>query len=254
MGEPKGTPEIHPQVLPFFPDYDYRSPAGDRKVLCDYSNPQNAVGHQQRAFSIWWALKMCGPLDLGLDIGSCRGMTPFCMHVDKFGRGEAHPHYSGTHPVWADVVSDMNDLCMFPKNGFPLVVSNHSLEHADVSRYLPSEVPRCPEVSVHRDAASAERKAWIAAYPRWRSAYDQGVVRMLREEWIRVLRPGGVLAMVVPDRAFSDVLAVDGDHRHAWDHSDFDARILRHLLDLVEIEEWNTFQNKFSFNVVLRRR
>ena len=50
------------------PDFNYREPAGDRVVICDMRNPGNMVGHQQRAVSCWWALKQCGPTDLGLDL------------------------------------------------------------------------------------------------------------------------------------------------------------------------------------------
>ena len=62
-------PEVHPQVCEFFPDFDYRTCVGDRKIICRMdSGAGNKVGHQQRAFSCWWALEMCGPLDLGLDL------------------------------------------------------------------------------------------------------------------------------------------------------------------------------------------
>ena len=274
--------DIHEEVQRYFPEFNYSqtSPPAMRSIYCDMSHPNNQVGHQQRAFTCFWAIQCCGPLDLGLDLGSTRGLTPYCVHVDKYATGRANPLYGGTDPVWSDVISDMADLRVFADDCFPYMCSNHSLEHADVARFLPEGVPRYPnpppyDGPVERDAFErwkrevyAEWKEkvlppWLADYPKWRDAYDAGVVRMLREEWVRVLRrpivrhrpePGGLLALCVPDAAYFNVFDADADHKHSWSHDDFRLRVLDHLLDLVEVLEWDTLQNKYSFNIVMRRK
>ena len=213
----------HVPVVEWFPGYHYWEPAGDRAVLCDMRDPRNQVGHQQRAFTTWWALRCCGPLDLGLDLGSHRGLTPLCVHVDlHYGAGRPHPIYGGEAP--SDVVADASRLSVFPTGAFPLVVSNHSLEH------MP-----------------AGRGGLVG---------DEAVVAMLRDEWLRVLRPGGHLAAVVPDDAHFDVMASDRDHRHAWSHEDFRQRVLDPLVAQTgaEVVEFDTLDNHFSFNFVLRKR
>jgi len=200
---------FHPAVLEYFPNYDYRSPRGQREVICDMRNPGNMVGHQQRAFSVWWALKCCSPLDLGLDIGSHRGLTPYCIHVDKFGDGKTHPFYGGSYV--ADVVASGEAMeSVFPRNAFPFINSNHSIEH------IPGDT-----------------------------------VSILKS-WLSLLRPGGILAMVVPDNAHFDVLASDADHKHAWTAAEFRDRVLSGLAE-AEILEYDTLKNNFSFNAVLRR-
>lgn len=206
-------PGMHATVCDYFPDFDYRTCVGDRSVICDMSNPKNMVGHQQRAVTIFWALEMCGPTDLGLDIGSHRGLTPFCMHVDKFYDGKnPHPIYGGV--ISADVVVDGTQLeAIFPPNTFPYLCSNHSLEH------MPGDIVE------------------------------------LLSSWLRLLRPGGILAMVVPDNDYWPVLQSDPDHKNAWGHIDFLPRVLDPLLARggVEIVEYNTLDNHYSFDVILRK-
>lgn len=211
---------FHSEVQQYFPQFDYKSPAGDRNVLCDMRNPNNKVGHQQRAFSCWWALQMCGPMDLGLDVGSGRGLTPHCIHVDLYGDGQSHPFYGGG-PYRSDVVRDASDLSIFPSDTFSYLTGNHSLEHIPASQY---------------------------------GGGDSGIVQVLANHWLRVLRPGGIMALVIPDQAHIDVMAVDKDHKHAWSHGDFQQRVLNHVMHLCDMVEFNTFNNNFSFNVVVRKK
>ncbi len=209
----------HTDVLQHFPNYDYNNPVGDRAVICDYRNPRNMVGQQQRAFSVFWALKQCHALDLGLDLGSHKGLTPYCIHVDRWGDGKPHPIYGGRYE--ADVVLDASELTpVFPEDRFPYITSNHSLEHMG------------PE-----------------------KCADSQTVKIVCG-WIRALRPGGILAMVVPDNDCFDVLKSDKDHKNAWGHSDFRRRVLDEALAATgaELVEFDTFHNHFSFNVVVRRR
>lgn len=209
----------HKEVLEHFPGYDYNNPAGDRSVLCDFRNPRNQVGQQQRAFSIFWALRQCDAMNLGLDLGSPRGLTPYCFHVDLWGNGQAHPIYGGRY--CSDVVMDASQLSpIFPDDSLPYITSNHSLEH----------------MGPHGCA-------------------DSMTVKILCG-WIRALRAGGILAMVIPDNDCFDVLKSDKDHKNAWGHSDFRRRVLDEVLQATgaELVEYDSFHNNFSFNVVVRRR
>ena len=159
---------------------------------------------------------MCGPIDPGLDIGSHRGLTPFCIHVDKFYDGKnPHPVYGGV--ISTDVVLDATKLeTVFPPATFPYLCSNHSLEH------MPGD--------------------------------DAAIVDLLAR-WMGLLRPGGVMALIVPDNDHWPVLPSDPDHKNAWGHSDFRPRILDPFLDLggLELVEYDTLDNHYSFNVVVRK-
>jgi SAM-dependent methyltransferase len=178
--------------------------------------PDNIVGHQQRAVSTYWAVQRCSPTDLGLDFGSQRGLTPNCIAVDIFGDGGVHPFYGGGRYL-SDVVRDAADTSCFPKDAWPLICSNHSLEHM-----------RAPD--------------------------DEGVVRVL-ESWFSLLRPGGLIVMVVPDNDHFDVMASDKDHCHAWGHSDFRGRVLDEMIRKTgaELIDYDTLNNNFSFDVLLQR-
>lgn len=207
---------FHEEAQKHFPGFDYRAPVGDRAVVCDYRHPGNQVGHQQRSFTVYWALKKCGPLDLGLDFGSPKGMTPHCIHVDVFGGGGTHPFYGGGRYL-ADVARDACDTSIYPDDAFPYVASNHSLEHMAVPG-------------------------------------DDGAADLLAR-WIRKLRGGGLLALVLPDNDHFDVLASDRDHKHAWGHSDFRRRVLDRALELggARLLEYDTLDNHFSFNALLEK-
>lgn len=212
------TYPFHHEVQKYFPGFEYKTPAGDRAVLCDMRNPGNMVGHQQRAFSCYWALQQCSPTDLGLDLGSPRGLTPYCVHVDIFGDGRTHPFYGGGRYL-SDVVYDAaRGHEIFPRDTFPFLSSNHSLEHM---------------------AAPG----------------DDGIVDLL-DRWLSLLRSGAILAMVVPDNDHFDVMASDKDHRHAWGARDFRPRVLDKLLgrSTSDLLDYDTLQNHFSFDVVLRKR
>jgi hypothetical protein len=206
----------HAETERLFPGFDYHAPLPG--TVLDMRDPKNQVGHQQRAFSVWWAHALCGPLDLGLDVGSPRGLTPHCMHIDLHGTGKPHPFYGGGAYV-SDLIADAADLsALLPPSTFPLVMSNHSLEH----------IP---------------------------APGDAGIAGVLAG-WLALLRPGGVLAMIVPDNDHFDVMASDRDHKHAWGAKDFGARVLEPLRTSCapELVEYDTLRNHFSFNVVLRRR
>jgi hypothetical protein len=211
------TYPFHQNVQEVFPDFDYHNVQPSIKERLDYRRPDNVVGHQQRAVSCYWALKMCSALDLGLDLGSPKGLTPHCIHVDLFGDGRPHPFYGGG-PYIADIAHDACRTAIFPENAWPYITSNHSLEHMNVGG-------------------------------------DGGIVSLL-EKWIALLRPSGILAMVIPDNDHFNVMKSDANHASAWGASDFKTRVLNQVLarSPVELVEYNTLLNNFSFNVVLARR
>lgn len=205
--------DTHAEVQRYFPKFDYRLRDG---LDLDYRRPTNVVGHQQRAFTCWWPIEKCGPLDLGLDLGSHRGLTPFCIHVDKwYDNRNAHPIYGGVIPT--DVVADVSgDMSVFSPRTFNCIVSSHSLEH------MPG-----PDADV--------------------------IGLMLR--WWSLLRQGGVLVLCVPDHQCVDVWAADKDHKSAWGHDDFKPRVLDTFMREAgaKLVEYNTLDNHYSFNVVLEK-
>jgi hypothetical protein len=209
-------PEIHADILQHFPNFDYSNPLGPREVVCDIRNPANHVGYQQWAFSCWHALESCGPLDLGIDLGSRKGITPYCVSVDLYGNGKPHPFYAGVSH-FSDLVYDAAHVDIFPDGDVPFINSCHSLEHM-------------PAVG------------------------DSGIIDLL-VIWADLLRHNGVLALVIPDNDHFDVMACDRDHRHAWGAHDFRARVLDPFLARggLTLVEYDTFQNYHSFNVVLRK-
>ena len=77
-------------------------------------------------------------------------------------------------------------------------------------------------------------------------------------EWIRILKPGGLLLIVVPDGEF---------HKHdmslekplgercfiEWDANDFD-KCLKKMTDVIDIIQFNTRKNRFDIDIVLRKK
>ncbi len=80
------------------------------------------------------------------------------------------------------------------------------------------------------------------------------VAQVFREHWLRVLKPGGVLAVILPDQTYVDVLAIDRDHKHAWTAAQFRDQVIGQITDLVHEVEWDTLKNNFSYNAVVRKR
>lgn len=77
------------------------------------------------------------------------------------------------------------------------------------------------------------------------------------EEWIRMVKPRGVLAIVMPDAKYTPKMGEEGadkSHKVDWTAEDFKEQVLDKLSDKVEVVEFDTFLNNFSFNVVLKKR
>ena len=52
----------------------------------------------------------------------------------------------------------------------------------------------------------------------------------------------------------SHVFHQDPSHVHAWSAEEFHRNVLTQIMSLVDIVEYDTFSNHFSFNLVLRKR
>jgi methyltransferase family protein len=81
-----------------------------------------------------------------------------------------------------------------------------------------------------------------------------GDVPAILRDWVRVLKQGGVLAVVLPDQTYVDVLAIDKDHKQAWTAQQFREQVLVPLGDVVDVLSFDTFKNNFSFDAVMRKR
>lgn len=79
------------------------------------------------------------------------------------------------------------------------------------------------------------------------------LVKILNEQWIPKLSSGGVIAQIMPDGQFVNILAIDSDHKQSYTANDFEFYVLRKLKN-VEVIEFNTLDNHFSFNLVVRKK
>jgi len=226
----------HTQVLPWFPDYDYHNPTPG--TIIDYRNPNNVTGHQQRAFMCYWAIKSFEESNggIGLDAGGAGVIHPACLSFDLCGN-EPHPTYHGPYSG-VQIKGDASDLSMFLDNSFSCILSLHLIEHLPCFRLKNNE--------------TAEEKIRVACPGR-------EIGDILRYHWLRVLKPGGYIASIIPDNKAavdggSHVFHQDPSHQHAWSANEFRQNVLSQVLGLVDVIEYDTFDNHFSFNLVLRKR
>lgn len=228
----------------FGPGLDYNNPLPEHAHRRSFKVKDNIVGHQQRAFSLFWGINVCGRLGkVGLDIGSAGLPAPYCVGLD-FYCGQHHPVYGGEyigahfvgngedltpHIIQAQQMGDdgkmrtglyspwppqacKDALSPFPDRSFPLVIGNHVAEH------------------IEGDFAE-----------------------VLDKHWLRVLIPNGYLCLVIPDHQYHDVYRLDRDHVHAWTPAAFGEQVLSKLLHKIRVLEFDTMKNDFAFNVVLQK-
>lgn len=104
----------------YVPGMDYH------KMTTDYRNPNNSVGHQQRAVVIYWAIKEHERTGgIGLELGCGQAISPFCIGTDYYS-GSSHPVYGGGYYPH---VRCMGEVLPFKDGVFDFIVSHHSLEH-----------------------------------------------------------------------------------------------------------------------------
>lgn len=202
-------------LLEFFPDFDYHKVKdGIDPERIKYNRPDNLTGHQQRAFIMYWCLKGASEGGIGISMGCGEVIEPFCLGIDKYC-GREHPDYP---------VSEGHRLA----NYHP-----HMVLRADKPLPFTSD---CFDflVSCH----SLE--------------HMEDIVWSLRE-WIRIVKPEGILAIVMPDGKYEGV-GLDRDHKTYYSSEQFREEVLKEVEDLVEIVEFDIFQNGHSFNVVLKKR
>ena len=226
----------HQQVLEFFPNYEYWNPTPG--TILDYRNPLNKAGHTQRAFMNYWSIRAfieSGGIPI-LDLGSAGVHHLGCLAQDLCGN-ETHPVYGGGY-TGVHVKGDAANLSMFLDNSFSAIISLHLLEHLDCV-YL-------------RGDETAEEKIKLACPGR-------EIGEILRYHWLRVIKPGGIIASIIPDNEAavnggSHVFYQDRSHAHAWSADEFHHNVISQVLDLADVVEYNTFFNHFSVNVILRKR
>lgn len=226
---------LHPQVLPFFPEYRLDKPAPG--IDLSYSSPTNCVGHQQRSLMCTYALRgfiESGGLP-GVDIGSAGCSNIGCVTTDIYGNGET-PNYGGVMSG-VNVKCDMNDLSIFESNSFSYLLANHSLEHGRC-RFLHPQVPQDVRYQYNCNGAELED--------------------LLRRHWVRVVRSGGYLCIICPDERYaeaqnSSILFGDPDHKHRTSPQMFEP-ILDRMKDVVEVLSLDTLNNEFSFEICLKKK
>lgn len=231
-----GLSAFHPQVLPFYPSYDTNKPSVD--VVEKYSRADNCCGHTQRSFLCYWGLRAFIEHGvISLELGSAGVTTPMALSLDIVGNNET-PQYGG---VMSGVhfKGDGADLSMFGTGSFSAVLSSHYLEHA-----------KCAHLRGHES-------------PQERSLINCSGVELLdtfRNQWLRVIKPGGYFCAIFPEegvarRAGHSVFQEDPlHHQHAFEANRFHHDIIIPLINagLVELIQFNTFQNEFSTELVLR--
>ena len=179
------------------PDLKYNIPNG-RRILW------SVLGHQQRAFVIYWAIKEHERTGgIGLDAGCGQLISPFCIGTDLYA-GSCHPQYSGAyHPH----VRCPGEVLPFRNGVFDFIVSHHSLEHMK----------------------------------------DTG--KTLRE-WLRVLKNGCKIAIVMPDKTYGPF--EDRGHVSECTPEEF-LEILKRI-ENIKVIEYNTLKNHFSFNALIEKQ
>ena len=96
------------------------------KIITDYRDPHNIVGHQQRAFVIYWSIKEHECTNgIGFEPGCGQAISSFCIGTD-FYAGSNHPQYGGAY--WPHVQC-LGEILPFKNDVFDFIVSHHSLEH-----------------------------------------------------------------------------------------------------------------------------
>ena len=79
------------------------------------------------------------------------------------------------------------------------------------------------------------------------------IEQLFRREWLRILKPGGIIAGILPDAQYGDVMSYDPEHKQCWTAHEFRA-LLERMGDVLKLMEIDTLNNRFSFNFVVKKR
>ena len=224
----------HPQVLPFYPSYDpdKKSPL----AVEDYRKADNCCGHTQRALLNYWSIRAFVETgESSLELGSAGVHDIFCLATDHISTGEV-PVYGGKYSG-IQLHTDATDLSRFGPDSFGAVLNNHLCEHLPCNRI--------------REGATQEEK--------YQFQCDGSEIAKFLDGWMRVIKPGGFLIMVMPDErparvVNSSTLFYDPSHMHAFEPDGFMKNVLLNLKTPFEIVKYDTLQNNFSFDVILRKK
>lgn len=230
---------FHEQVIPHYPIYDPDRPAPG--IVTSYQDSRNICGHTQRGFMCYWGLKAFGEHGvISLELGSAGVVTPMALSLDIVGNEET-PQYGGSPMTGVHFKGDGADLSMFGTGSFSAVLSSHYIEHA-----------KCVHL---RGGESLQQRMMI-------NCPGTELLDIFRKQWLRVIKPGGYFCAIFPEegaarKAGHSVFHEDPlHHQHAFEANRFHRDIVTPLINerLVELVKYNTFQNDFSCDLVLRKR
>lgn len=204
----------HQYLWSMFPGYDYRSPTEAWKIHCRDNDGIRNCAWQMKAFHYWWIMKLCRKTG---EVGLSINIDslPFCVRIDN-------RHQSG-HIFCAPPSAHKQ----FHSEKFPLVVASAFVP------YFPCDngTSRCEGVEVAK-----------------------GI-----DNLARIVKPNGVVIAAVMDetgpRSEGRSLKESGNFVHTWTTKQYEKSVLNNLSrDIFEIEEFDTFKNDLSFNMVLRKK
>lgn len=175
---------------------------------------ENITGHQQRAFDWYWTLALASIGQVVLGIGTSTAVGPNAIGTDYYCGTDAFGKEIGYPHIKVDAEAE---LPFFTKT-FGGVMANHVIEHLH-----------------NQELAVAE--------------------------WLRVTRKGGYVMIITPDMTFSARGCVDKTHVREWGCDAFfhwltgsgGPRSVSTCPDF-DVIEYNTLDNRFSFNAVLLRK
>jgi hypothetical protein len=244
----------HPQVLPFYPNYDVAHPSP--LAVEDYTKIDNCVGHSQRAWLCHYFLKAFvehGGI-AGIELGSAGIAHIGGISTDMIGSGET-PEYGGIMEG-VQIKTEASNLSTFGDGAFSCVLSSHLIEHLGecvlFEKWLyPIPYPHQPI----RPQLSNTQKASVR-----KSLQCDGseLIDVIKNHWLRVVRPGGYVGFITPDQDVAERNGItcfdyDPNHIHALSATKFGALLEKELGGIVEIVECNTFKNNFSWNWICKR-
>ena len=193
--------------------FDYVPGLAYWEVEDDYRRPDNVTGHVQRAYCVYWSVVM------RRRTGGV-GLDIGCGNVIS-------PFCIGLD-VYADRRGSDSEHPVYGGGG-----------------YRP-HVQACGERLPFKD----ESFWWIISchsLEHMENTFDTLC------EWLRALKPGGIAAIIMPDRNYGPFN--DPSHKHEYTPDEFFTEILMPLVSegKIEILEYDTFKNHFSFNCLLRK-
>lgn len=185
----------------------------------EYTNERNIVGYQQRAWDFYWCVRE--GMDRGqilLGIGTAGVQAPACFTTDKYAGVAVHPDYGSP-------------------SGQPYAPA-HMVLNADVFPWPFMDGMFGGVISNHAFEHILNQEAALL-------------------EMFRVTKPGGVVAIVMPDMTYHPRGGTDKSHTHEFSADEFFEwfnLVLEESPYKYDVIEHNTFANKFSFNTVFRKQ